>query len=516
MERKKKLGSFYTPKIIADWIVKRVLSQKLITSVLEPSCGDGAFISSLYSYKSDLSITAIDIDDIAIKKVCQNFSHVKTINQDFLFSDIQEKFDLIIGNPPYISKKNISQKQIEICRDIHVKNGLEEKEISNMWTAFVVKSCLLVKPTGVLAFVLPAEFLQVKYAKEIRDFIVAKFTRIEILSFRNFRFENTEQNTIVLIAYKDSKAKGVFFKEFNSVSELNDDVIFQKSSLDEDMKWTANCLTVAELNLIKKIKNNCAVHKIEDYCSAVAGIVTAANSYFIVDKNTMLKYNLKGYIKPIIQKSYFVDKNISFNKVNFQKLIKSDYPCFLLDLSSIPEQDFNPGLKNYLQLGVQQEINKRYKCKQRERWYDIPSIWSSEGFFFKRADKYPKMLVNTCGVYVTDSAYRIKMKKNYSIKNLVYSFYNTYTLLMAEIMGRSYGGGVLELTPNEFKSLPIIYIEGEINFNKFSCLFNAKNDINDILQKNDEIILKSKLDLTVEEIKILHNAYDKIKKRRIS
>ena len=292
MERKKKLGSFYTPKIIADWIVKRVLSQKLITSVLEPSCGDGAFISSLYSYKSDLSITAIDIDDIAIKKVCQNFSHVKTINQDFLFSDIQEKFDLIIGNPPYISKKNISQKQIEICRDIHVKNGLEEKEISNMWTAFVVKSCLLVKPTGVLAFVLPAEFLQVKYAKEIRDFIVAKFTRIEILSFRNFRFENTEQNTIVLIAYKDSKAKGVFFKEFNSVSELNDDVIFQKSSLDEDMKWTANCLTVAELNLIKKIKNNCAVHKIEDYCSAVAGIVTAANSYFIVDKNTMLKYNL--------------------------------------------------------------------------------------------------------------------------------------------------------------------------------------------------------------------------------
>ena len=75
------------------------------------------------------------------------------------------------------------------------------------------------------------------------------------------------------------------------------------------------------------------------------------------------------------------------------------------------------------------------------------------------------------------------MKKMYNIENLTYSFYNTFTLLMAEIMGRSYGGGVLELTPNEFKSLPVIYFDEMIDFNKFSTMFSNKKDIVDILMR---------------------------------
>jgi len=87
-------------------------------------------------------------------------------------------------------------------------------------------------------------------------------------------------------------------------------------------------------------------------------------------------------------------------------------------------------------------------------------------------------------------------------------------LLMAEIMGRSYGGGVLELTPNEFKSLPVIYFDEMIDFNKFSTMFSNKKDIVDILMKNDEIILKNKLKLTDKEICSIQNAYLKLKNRR--
>jgi len=186
----------------------------------------------------------------------------------------------------------------------------------------------------------------------------------------------------------------------------------------------------------------------------------------------------------------------------------------LLNLSSIPESKFTSHLRDYLALGCQKQVDKRYKCLQRTRWFDVPSIWNSEGFFFKRSDKYPKMLVNKCNVYITDSGYRIKMKKMYNIENLTYSFYNTFTLLMAEIMGRSYGGGVLELTPNEFKSLPVIYFDEMIDFNKFSTMFSNKKDIVDILMKNDEIILKNKLKLTDKEICSIQNAYLKLKNRR--
>lgn len=213
MQRKKELGSFYTPQNLADWVVGRIISQKTVRSVLEPSCGDGVFLVSLYKLLSTLpQTTVVDIDKDAISKVRKRFSKSNIIDSDFLFLDIERKFDLIIGNPPYISKKNILPTQIKQCRKIHVNNGLKDREISNIWTAFLIKSCSLVNPSGILSFVLPAEFLQVKYAQEIRNFIVHNFARIEILSFRNFRFEDTEQNTIVLFAYKKTeKSKGVFF-----------------------------------------------------------------------------------------------------------------------------------------------------------------------------------------------------------------------------------------------------------------------------------------------------------------
>lgn len=516
MQRKKELGSFYTPQNLADWVVERIISQKTVHSVLEPSCGDGVFLTSLFKLSSTIpQATVVDIDTDAIVKVCKRFPKINIINNDFLFLKIDNKFDLVIGNPPYISKKNILPTQMEQCRKIHVENGLADREVSNIWTAFLIKSCSLVKSSGILSLVLPAEFLQVKYAQEIRNFIVHSFDRIEILSFRNFRFENTEQNTIVLFAYKKTeKSKGVFFKEINSINELDDNIIFEKSELGSEMKWTANCLNAEELAVLNKVKQNPLVNNIDYYCSAVAGIVTAANSFFILNKEMVAKFKLKKYVVPIIQKGLFVNGNVCFNSEDFCKLYNSNTPCFLLNLSSVPESKFSLYLRDYLNIGYQKQIDKRYKCLQRTRWFDVPSIWSSEGFFFKRSDKYPKMLVNQCNVYITDSGYRIKMKKMYHIENLTFSFYNTFTLLMAEIMGRSYGGGVLELTPNEFKSLPIVYFDEVIDFNKFSVMFSNKKDIVDILKKNDEIILKNRLKLTDKEVCCIQNAYLKLKNRR--
>lgn len=338
MQRKKELGSFYTPQNLADWVVGRIISQKTVRSVLEPSCGDGVFLVSLYKLLSTLpQTTVVDIDKDAISKVRKRFSKSNIIDSDFLFLDIERKFDLIIGNPPYISKKNILPTQIKQCRKIHVNNGLKDREISNIWTAFLIKSCSLVNPSGILSFVLPAEFLQVKYAQEIRNFIVHNFARIEILSFRNFRFEDTEQNTIVLFAYKKTeKSKGVFFKEINSINELDDNIIFEKSELDSEMKWTANCLNTEEIAVLNKVKQNPLVKNIDYYCSAVAGIVTAANSFFILNKETVAKFKLKKYVVPIIQKGLFVNGNVCFSSEDFCKLCNSNTPCFFVKFIFYP------------------------------------------------------------------------------------------------------------------------------------------------------------------------------------
>lgn len=73
----------------------------------------------------------------------------------------------------------------------------------------------------------------------------------------------------------------------------------------------------------------------------------------------------------------------------------------------------------------------------------------------KRAHDTPRLILNDMSAYTTDTAYRITTRKGISAKKLVFCFLNALTALSAELEGRHYGGGVLELVPSEIEKLLI-------------------------------------------------------------
>jgi adenine-specific DNA-methyltransferase len=109
------------------------------------------------------------------------------------------------------------------------------------------------------------------------------------------------------------------------------------------------------------------------------------------------------------------------------------------------------------------------------------------------------------------------MKENFKIENFIFSFYNSLTLSFAELHGRYYGGGVLELTPNEFKNLPVPYVENSsFNFDSYINDFKNKSSIKDICKLNDKIILKSvDKNLDDDSIMKLFNIREKLYHRRL-
>lgn len=70
----------------------------------------------------------------------------------------------------------------------------------------------------------------------------------------------------------------------------------------------------------------------------------------------------------------------------------------------------------------------------------------------KRASDTPRLILNRLSAYTTDTAYRIR-GKGIVPERLVYCFLNALTALSAELEGRHYGGGVLELVPSEIEKL---------------------------------------------------------------
>jgi adenine-specific DNA-methyltransferase len=525
--KKKHTGSYYTPKLIAEFLVDYLstkLSNKSNISILEPSVGDGIFIHSIFNHNKLFSkvkkVIAIEKDESELNKICYTEPKFIGIHSDFLKyqKNDRSKYNLVIGNPPYIKKGLLEEEQIDLCKEIHFNAALSDIQPKNIWTAFLVRCINYLDNSGILAFVLPSELLQVKFAAELRELILKEFERVEIFTFNELLFKECQgQDTILLIGEKKSINKGVYYCNIDKITDLaNSKFSLAQNVKIKESKWTHHHLATDEIELLEKLKQQ--LQKVNNYCISKAGIVTAANDFFIVDTNTVENFSLHKFVKPIIQKGVFVNGSVDLTYEDFQVLIDELKPTYLITLDKNTPISKNSKIWNYLKRGKEKEIDKRYKTSQRKIWYEVPNIgMAPEAFFFKRCNEYPKLIKNSAHVLSTDSAYTITMRENYKIENFIYSFYNSLTLAFAELHGRYYGGGVLELTPNEFKNLPIPYTDLRlIDFNTFKNNFKNKNSIKDICKKNDITILKS-IDNTIdsESIQKLFKIREKLYLRRI-
>ncbi len=494
MNKKKHTGSYYTPEYLADFIMEYVSLyfkgfEKL--SILEPSCGDGSFIRSFNKTKfpksiKNISFQAVEKIKSELKKAQEQaqidrkknvrFSFVKN---DFLKfqSTTTRKYSFIAGNPPYIKKSLLNQTQIDLCEEIHQSAGLSKNSVKNIWTYFLIRNCELLTEDGVLAFVLPAELLQVKFSVELRQYLINNFDRTEIFTFDDLLFECKGQDTVLLIAYKKHKKMGQYFTHISNVDELltQSFVLAENTALETgEIKWTHHSITADELEFIHKVGNQ--LMKIDAYCNSKPGIVTAANDFFIVDEETEKKYKLSPFLKPIIQKGYFVNGNVVFDKKEFVNLVSDGKPTKVLAISDNQVKNLPASVRNYLKIGKDRDLHLGYKCSKRTNWCVIPNISeASEGFFFRRIHHYPKLLKNEANVLV----------------------------------------GVLELTPQEFKKLPTPLLKVSVKeFNSFRKSFETKSSIDGILNLNDSEILSVSLNISVEEIEKIQLVRNKLISKR--
>jgi adenine-specific DNA-methyltransferase len=279
------------------------------------------------------------------------------------------------------------------------------------------------------------------------------------------------------------------------------------------VKWTHHFLTSDDLTFINNLQNK--LKTVNHYTESKPGIVTGANKYFIIDKETENKYNLSKYTKPIIQKGLFVNGSVVFKNKDLKKLEKNNRPTKLLQLNDTDK--ISKQLREYLEIGELEDLPERHKCGIRKNWYVIPNISKKpDAFFFKRSHLYPKLLKNSSSAFVTDSAYKVKMRNDYDLNSFIYSFYNTLTLILSELDGRYYGGGVLELIPSEFKKLPVPYkVINNIKFDNFTANFENKSNIESILIQNDLDILNPSLGINNEDLLKLTEIRNKLKRKRL-
>ena len=152
------IGQVYTPDYVSDFMVQNVKNQYLSmhgnldhVEVLEPSAGKGIFLKSLLNMGIN-DITAFEIDPNLNKTLLDNYPNVKFNFTNFLGSNPNDKYDIIIGNPPYLGQNYNAPifhelvKEFPICRKYYVGN-------MDLFYYFIHFGIQKLKPGGLLSYI---------------------------------------------------------------------------------------------------------------------------------------------------------------------------------------------------------------------------------------------------------------------------------------------------------------------------------------------------------------------------
>ncbi len=525
-------GAYYTPLQLANAMVSLVASQN-ITSVLEPSCGDGVFLDSLASLNliNDIpNITAVEIEPDEAEKVGNNYknnANVHVLNEDFLdfYQRVygKESYDLILGNPPYIRYQYLTEEQREIQSSILTSHGMKSNKLINAWVAFLVACVQLLSENGKIAFVIPAEILQVVYAEDLRLFLSNQLSRITLLTFEQLVFPDIEQEILVFIGEKGKEEKGIRIIELSNLEDfkkldLNSNG-FQKLKHVKE-KWTKYFVSAEEIKVIQSIRDDKRFTKFSDLALINVGITTGNNTYFSVDKETSDKYELSSVTLPLIGRSSHAH-GIYFTDSDWQENIQDNKRAMLISFPDTPYEAYPSKHKEYIKFGEENGKNNGYKCSIRDRWYIVPSVWIPDAFFLRRNNFYPKFVLNRCNAVSTDTMHRIKFNEGVKAENVLLSYYNSISFAFTEICGRSYGGGVLEILPGEVGNimLPVITDIDEALKNELlesiDNIVRNDEDIEEALDLVDQRLLVEVLGINKNICITCRQIWKKMQKRRL-
>lgn len=511
LTKKRELGAYYTPpelsQVLTDWAIVRSDED-----ILEPSFGGCGFFDSSINRLRELGCTSpetqlygVDIDEHAFDILFKKFNRLVETQNRFILKDFitvqpsdfsVQEFDVVLGNPPYVSMHNMTEKQRETCEKVlrdSPFSGVTMGRNASLWAFFLLHSLSFLKQGGRVAWVLPSSLLHADYAKRLLEIHQPHFQNVKVLKLaeRFFKEEGAKETSVILIA-ENFSTEPLENTHFSVVSV--DNVVELKQAIDGDLQATEAGIDGYKFDLVSQeaktayfeLLNSDCSKPIGHYADIKIGMVTGANKYFIVDKNTIQKYSLPDdvLISAIGKFSYL--SGITHDKRRHKKLQEEGYRSYLVCPSEKHMEDADNPVVDYLNQITEQERVKNKTFAKRPHWfapgYGIDGI-VADCFMSYMIHLGPRMVVNVAKLNCTNSIHKVIFREKMSAKAkqaFALTLLSTYSQFSAEIEGRAYSSGVLKIEPSAGRNIKIL-----ITPDCIEDLLTIKADVEKELQRDN-------------------------------
>ncbi|MCX6031127.1 MAG: N-6 DNA methylase, partial [Chloroflexi bacterium] len=293
----RKKGQFWTPDWVAEAMVDYVLADKCGT-LFDPAVGAGAFFRAAKTIARErglsVNLFGMDIDPTALEQALEqglNRDDIRGVKVgDFVFQPPHEKQSAIVANPPYIRHHRIATETKGLLKRLSLQTiGSILDGRAGLHVYFLIRALTLLEENGRLAFIMPADTCEGKFANDLWRWISANYALDAVIVFAPDAspFPNVDTNPLIFLIRKaPPKEDFLWVKCHESQTET------LKMWVRSGFEMTPiNGLTVTQRKLSEGISTGLsrpvATGKVSkyilgDFARIVRGVATGANEFFFM------------------------------------------------------------------------------------------------------------------------------------------------------------------------------------------------------------------------------------------
>lgn len=461
-------GAFFTPSALCDFVTNWAV-RTAADRVLEPSCGEAAFLLSAGRRLRELGATGAmegqlcgvelhepSAHNAALLLRSAGFESNITVGS-FFEAQLRARADAICGNPPYVRYQDFTGQARARSQAAALAQGVRLSGLASSWASFVVHAAQYLTPEGRMGLVLPGELLTVSYAAEVRSFLMRRFGRLRLVLFEERVFPGVMEEVLLLLAEGSGGTDQFELYQATDVAELaglGDQMRIWRPG-ESAGKWLSALLDPSAFEIYTGLSDGERFESLRQWGSTTLGMVTGRNNYFAVTAADAEDWGIgEAELLALSPPGSKHLKGLTVTSATWRELVDTGARAYLF----YPSDDPSRAAQSYIDHGVSLGIDRAYKCRVRNPWWRVPLVPAPDLFLTYMNHQTPRLVRNEAKLRYLNSVHGVRFdhgRRALGRDLLPIASLNTVTLLGAEVVGRSYGGGLLKLEPTEADVLPV-------------------------------------------------------------